>query len=269
MGGARFIAHSSGTGRHVALSHLRKTPQVAKVAAYQTFPDEDEVELLYFDESGDDGLGPGASPLFALTCLRVSTNDWPEVAKRMEAARHMLASLAGLPVQGELHARQLLLRKGRYHELRFRTQAVLTVIRMIGELAASPEIRIHSEVLLKSPGVQCLRAVLRAQMLRNTRCNIAISDRGRVPKMRHIIRLELEKGAIPMPPIEGMLEIESRDYAMVQLADFFATAAYLRASSEIGHPHHARMIPEEAAAMIRTTEGANRTYRLVRPDGTA
>jgi hypothetical protein len=29
------------------------------------------------------------------------------------------------------------------------------------------------------------------------------------------------------------------------------------------------MNPEEAAAMITTTEGANRTYRLVRPDGTA
>ena len=181
MGGALFIAHSSGIGRHVALSHPRKTPQVAKVAAYQTFPDEDEVELLYFDESGDDGLGPGSSPLFALTCLRVSANDWPAVVERIDEVRVTLASLAGLPVQGELHARQLLLRKGRYHELRFRTQAVLTVIRMIDELAASPEIRIHSEVLLKSPGVQCLRAVLRAQMLRNTRCNIAISDRGRGP----------------------------------------------------------------------------------------
>jgi hypothetical protein len=256
-------------GRHVVLSLPRKTPQVAEVAADGAFPDEDEMELLYFDESGDDGLGPGASPLFALTCLRVSANDWPAVAERIEAARNMLASLAGLPARGELHTRQLLLRKGRYHELRIRTQTVLTVIRMIGELAASPEIRIHSEVLLKSPGVQCLRTVLGAQMLRNTRSNIAISDRGRVPRMRHIIRLETERGAIPLPPIEGMLEIESRDCAMVQLADFFATAAYLRASAEAGHPHHARMIPEEAAAMIRTTEGANRTYRLVRPAGTA
>ena len=87
--------------------------------------------------------------------------------------------------------------------------------------------------------------------------------------MRHIIRLETERRAIPLPPIEGMLEIESRDCAMVQLADFFATAAYLRASAEVGYPHHARMIPEESAAMISITEGANRTYRLVRPDGTA
>ena len=247
----------------------RKRPQVAEVAVNGAPADEDEMELLYFDESGDDGLGPGASPLFALTCLRVSTNDWPEIARRMEAARHMLASLAGLPVQGELHARELLLRKGRYHELRFRTQAVLTIIRTIDDLAARPEIRIHSEVLLKTSGDQFLRTALKAQMLRNNRANIAISDRGRVPRMRHIIRLETERGAIPLPPIEGMLEIESRDCAMVQLADFFATAAYLRASAEAGYPHHARMIPEEAAAMISITEGANRTYRLVRPDGTA
>jgi riboflavin biosynthesis pyrimidine reductase len=187
----------------------------------------------------------------------------------MEANRRMLASLAGLPVQGELHARQLLLRKGRYHELRLRTQAVLTIIRTISDLAASPEIRIHSEVLLKTGGGQFLRTALNAQMLRNNRANIAISDRGRVPRMRHIIRAETERGVIRLPPLEGMLEIESRDCAMVQLADFFATAAYLRATAEAGYPHHARMIPEEAAAMISVTEGANRTYRLVRPDSTA
>lgn len=260
---------SATVRRPGALSLPRKTPQVAEVAVNGAPPDENEMELLYFDESGDDGLGPGASPLFALTCLRVSTNDWPAVAERIEAARNMLASLAGLPARGELHTRQLLLRKGRYHELRFRTQAVLTIIRTINDLAASPELRIHSEVLLKTGGEQFLRTALKAQMLRNNRVNIAISDRGRVPRMRHIIRLETERGAIPLPPIEGMLEIESRDCAMVQLADFFATAAYLRASSEVGHPHHARMIPEEATAMIRTTEGANRTYRLVRPAGTA
>lgn len=231
--------------------------------------DDPVMELLYFDESGDDGYGPGCSPLFALTCLRVSANDWSAMAERMVQARVTLAQLAGLPVQGELHARQLLLRKGRYHDLRIQTQAVLTVIQTIGALAARPEIRIHSEVLQKSPGIQSLRAVLTAQILRSTRSNIAISDRGRVPRMRHIIRLELDRGALPLPPIEGMLEIESRDCSMVQLADFFATAAYLRASAEIGCPHHARMNQEEAAAMISITEGANRTYRLVRPDGTA
>lgn len=227
------------------------------------------MELLYFDESGDDGIGPGSSPLFALTCLRVSTNDWPAIVARVKQSRVTLSRSAGLPVQGELHARQLLLRKGPYHELRMRTQAVLAIIRTIGELAASPELRIHSEVLQKSPGVQTLRAVLKAQILRNTRSNIAISDRGRVPRMRHILKMEVEKGAIPLPPIEGMLEIESRDCVMVQLADFFATAAYLRASADIGNPHHARMNPAEAVAMMRITEGANRTYRLVRPDGTA
>jgi hypothetical protein len=52
--------------------------------------------------------------------------------------------------------------------------------------------------------------------------------------------MELGRGTIPLPPIEGMLEIESQDCAMVQLADFFATAAYLRASADIGCPHHAQ-----------------------------
>jgi len=227
------------------------------------------VELLYFDESGDDGFGPESSPLFALSCVRISTDDWSVITKRIQTARAMLARDVGFPADGELHTRQLLLRKGRYHDMHLRTATILAVIRAISELAAGPEIGIHAEVVQKSANNQPLRMVLMEQILRSKRINIAISDRGRVPRMRHIIRLEEGRKAIPFPPIESMLEIESRDCALVQLADFFATAAYLRASEEIGWPHHARMNPEEAAAMIQATEGANRTYCLVRPDGTA
>lgn len=227
------------------------------------------MEILYFDESGDDGFGPGASPLFALTCLRISSDDWSSWSERIDNFRLGLTETAGLPKNHELHIRQLLLRKGRYHEMQIRTEAILAIIKAVNELVSDYPVLIHSEIVQKTSGTQPLRATLIAHILKTDRLNLAISDRGRVPRMRYIIKQDCGRGAISHPPIENMLEIESRDCPFVQLADFFATAAYLRASSEIGWPHHARINPTEAGAMIQATEGANRTYRLICPDGTA
>ena len=87
--------------------------------------------------------------------------------------------------------------------------------------------------------------------------------------MRQLIRTAEASGKLPNPPIERLLEIESKDSALVQIADFFATAGYLRACFEAGIPVHARIDRDEAMALIMETEGANRTYCLIRPEGTA
>jgi hypothetical protein len=75
--------------------------------------------------------------------------------------------------------------------------------------------------------------------------------------MRQLIRLVEASGKLTNPPVERLLEIESKDSALVQLADFFATAGYLRACLEAGYPVHARIDRDEAMALIKETEGAN------------
>ena len=224
---------------------------------------------MYLDESGDDGHGDGASRFFVLTCVLIQAEKWVYWEERIARCRAELEVAIRLPARRELHTRAILLRKGPFAELRREGQDISRLSRAIGQLADEGPIEIRTVVIDKQGEGHPLKAALLAQMNHRPRLRLAISDRGRVPRMRQLIRLAEACGKLPSPPVERLLEIESKDSALVQLADFFATAGYLRACLEEGFPVHARIDRDEAAAMIKETEGANRTYCLIRPDGTA
>ena len=227
------------------------------------------MELMYLDESGDDGHGDGASRIFVLTSVRIQADSWAHWEKRIGRCRAELEAAINLPSHRELHTRAILLRKGPFARLQPDILDIGQLIRAIGQLADEGPIEIRTVVIDKKGEAQPLRAALLAQMIHQPGVRLAISDRGRVPRMRQLIRLAEASGKLTNPPVERLLEIESKDSAMVQLADFFATAGYLRACLEAGYPVHARIDRDEAMALIKETEGANRTYCLIRPEGTA
>lgn len=227
------------------------------------------MELMYLDESGDDGHGDGASRFFVLTSVKIQAGNWAHWEKRIESCRAELEAAINLPSRHELHTRAILLRKGPFARLQTDSLDLALLARAIGRLAEEGPIAIHTVVIDKQIEAQPLRAALHAHMVNQTDVRLAISDRGRVPRMRQLIRLAEASGKLPSPPVERLLEIESKDSALVQLADFFATAGYLRACLEAGFPTHARIKRDEALALIKEAEGANRTYCLIRPEGTA
>lgn len=223
------------------------------------------MDLIYFDESGDDGLRTGASRFLALTAIRIASTEWIRWDSTIQSLRNEMEASLGIPSKYELHTRELLLRKGRYKELQIRKPAVLGLIEKVNSMATGRGISIKSIVVDKSPALNPLRVAILRHLNETTTPCVAISDRGRVPRMKQLICAAYRDGKLSTPPPEFMLEIESRDCRLVQLADFFATAAYLRACSEMNHPFHARMNAEEAWAMSHITEGVNRTYDLVHP----
>ena len=227
------------------------------------------MELMYLDESGDDGHGYGSSRFFVLTSVRIQADDWAHWEKQIGRCRAELERAINLPAHRELHTRAILLRKGPFAGLQPDTLDIAKLTRAIGRLADEGPIKIRTVAIDKQGEAQPLRAALLAQMVNQPGVHLAISDRGRVPRMRQLVRLAEASGKLPNPPIERMLEIESKDSALVQLADFFATAGYLRACLEAELPVHARIDRDEALALIKETEGANRTYCLIRPEGTA
>lgn len=223
------------------------------------------MDLLYFDESGDDGLRPGSSRFLALASIRIAAEEWTRWNKRILALRNELDASMGIPLRHELHTRNLLLRKACFADLKLGKPSMISLIEKVGALTDDEGISVKSIAVDKRPGVQPLNAALIAQLNGPLGRCVAISDRGRVPRMRQLISTAFRDGKLATTPPEFMLEIDSRDSGLVQLADFFATAAYLRACVETKTSTHARMNQDEAFAMSRMTEGANRTYHLVRP----
>ncbi len=54
------------------------------------------MDIIYIDESGDDGLAPGASPLFALALVIVPSAEWLSVHRSLLRLRDELQSVHGL-----------------------------------------------------------------------------------------------------------------------------------------------------------------------------
>lgn len=64
--------------------------------------------LIYFDESGDPGLGNSPSPYFALTGVAVHELRWHEYREQLLYFRRRINYRYHLPVSAELHAAPLL-----------------------------------------------------------------------------------------------------------------------------------------------------------------
>lgn len=248
----------SGNGAHVR-----------RVAVIDGLNGRCEMDLLYFDESGDDGLKPGASRFLALTSVRISADAWVHWHDTMHELRRGLEASAGIPAQLELHTRDILRRKACFTELALSDSDILNMIEAVARTVKGTDISIHNIVVDKRPGCSPLGVALLSHLSELPEQYVAISDRGRVPKMKQLIRDASAKGRLAVVAPEYMLEMESSECPMIQLADFFATAAYLRACSDASLPPHARISPKTIQAITRITEGANRTYRLVAPNVTA
>jgi len=66
------------------------------------------MHLVYVDESGDPGVGPGSSRYFILCGLCVHHADWHEMNRRLGELRSRLEKLHGLSPGAEIHAAEFL-----------------------------------------------------------------------------------------------------------------------------------------------------------------
>ncbi len=69
--------------------------------------------LLYVDEAGDPGFGPGSSPIFLMSGIIIPAERWREVFDRYRAFRRSLLESYGVPLYAELHGHTLVGSRGR------------------------------------------------------------------------------------------------------------------------------------------------------------
>lgn len=182
--------------------------------------------LVYYDESGDDGL-PGASELFVLTALRVHDSDYRRVYEEIKFFRSTLSKKYSFPSRSELHTRELLLHKKPYVALNLPEQRRLDILDEFISFVPSLPLN-FTNIVINKPKIQKAnydvldRALTYSiQRVENTikrdmpgEFFLIITDDGRVEKMRRTSRRLQKINYIPAgnglgysnQPIQGLIE---------------------------------------------------------------
>lgn len=224
--------------------------------------------LIYMDESGDDGIKPGASPILSIGCVKVSSTHWSEIELDLILCLEKMANEVNPGFSSELHTRKMLSKKGAFKNRPLTVPELNVFLKTIQTFIFKNEISISTFAIIKDPVKerQPLKCILLKAINENDgQARLIISDRGRVPLMRTISRNARQEGLIKKCFVENILESESKYNHLVQLADLFATAAYLRTAKSIGIQTQGRITTQQVDLMIQILEGANCSYCLVRP----
>jgi len=224
------------------------------------------MDVIYIDESGDDGLAHGASPLFVLCLVSVEASRWAEASQGLRQLRQELASRHGLPADVEWHARPLLLRKHPYRNLGVLPAGIRDLCEHLSSLVAQGLLKVATWTFAKGQGsVRPLAALMPLALAEaNGRVRVVFSDHGRIGIMRSLALEAMRCGEVDGGLIESPVGLASSQSDFVQVADIFATAAYLRFAGELAIPRHARMRAEEVEWFVKMASGPNRTLHLVR-----
>lgn len=223
------------------------------------------MDIAYMDESGDDGLAEGSSPFFVLGKVRIPAIHWSLAADALEDLRLELEAELGFSSFVELHARPLLLRKHPYREMDVHPELIDRLCLGVSGLLLRADAAVSLWCVEKSKGLPLPleAALVPAVASSNGRPRVIFSDTGRVGVMRRIHAVAMSRGDIDGGVIESIHGLSSANSAFVQVADLYATAAYLSLAKESGLLH-SRMKAGEVASLIRLLSGPNLIVNRVR-----
>lgn len=218
------------------------------------------MQIVYYDESGDDGYPKYSSPFFVLSALYVHYLNWQDTYQTIREFRRALKGACGLPIKMEMHTKQFLLNKNPYRAIGIPNTHRLLVLDLFCDLVANLDVRVINVVIVKPriqyTGYNVLDTALTYSVQRiendldpttdpRARCLI-ITDPGRVGKMRSTTRRIQRINYIPskFSPqsyrreirtlIEDPLPKDSKESYFVQLADLITFVVYQNAIRETG-----------------------------------
>lgn len=223
--------------------------------------------LTYMDESGDDGTKPGASPILSLACIKLPACRWAHAYEGLENLLIESAENLSLGFKHELHTRDLLSNKGAFKLNPLNTIQLKYFLDSIKSYLHTNSIKVSTFTIIKNSKTETYplrRVLIEAIRSDSGSQRIIISDRGRVPLMRSITHSARKNNLIQDCLIENILESESKYNRFIQLADLFATAAYIHAAYAHGITIHSRVPLSHIELITQITEEANCSSCLVR-----
>ncbi len=208
-----------------------------------------ETNLVYFDETGDDGLIKTSSETFILTSIYMKSKDWQNNFDRMKELRKELKNKYGFHIKEEMHTKHFLTDKDSYRKYKWtkdeRIEILKTYTLGIAELKLNCINIIIDKNKIKKQDYKILENALKYNIQRIDNDSkgewnyIIITDKGRIVPMRKTARAIRAYNPIkskysytfknqPIANlIEDIMEKDSKESYFIQICDFISYFVHL------------------------------------------
>lgn len=207
-----------------------------------------ETQIVYCDETGDDGLNTASSETFILTSIYMPSNSWQENYNIVKSFRSSLKEEYGLHTGQEMHTKHFLSDKNPYRAYHWTNEQRINILKKYTLMIASLNISAINVIIDKSlitindyPVLQNA-LTYNIQRIENDSQGcwnfLLITDKGRIAPMRKTARairaynpIQSQFGGYINKPIKNMiedvLEKDSKESHFIQICDFISYFVHL------------------------------------------
>lgn len=207
-----------------------------------------ETQIVYCDETGDDGNNISSSSAFVLTSIYMPSNKWQNNYDVIKQFRKLLKDEYGFHVSQEMHTKFFVTDKNPYRTYGWSDEQKVEILKKFTLMIASLEISVVNVIIDKSKiqnaDYHVLENALTYNIQRiendsNGNWNfIIITDEGRIAPMRKTARairaynpIQSQFGGYINKPIknliEDVLEKDSKESHFIQICDFISYFVHL------------------------------------------
>lgn len=200
--------------------------------------------IVYFDETGDDGITTSSSEAFILTSLYMPMDSWQKNYDDIKLFRKELRRKYGFHISEEMHTKHFLSDKDPYRVYNWTKDIKRDIVKEFSKIIKKLDVSIVNVIIdktiIRKPDYPILENALKYNIQRienDSKDNwnyIIITDKGRLAPMRKTARLIRAYNPIPSKfstsnynqpiknLIEDILEKDSKESYFIQLCDFIS-----------------------------------------------
>ena len=205
--------------------------------------------VVYFDETGDDGVTTASSDHFVLTSLYMPMSSWQNNFNSIKSVRKELRDKYGFHISQEMHTKDFLTDKCPYRDYHWEPDVKREILKAFTLSICSIDAKIINVIIDKTRFVNDQYKVLENALKYNIQriendskgewSYIIITDKGRIVPMRKTARairaynpisskyLDQFKNQPITGLIEDILEKDSKESYFIQICDFVSYFANL------------------------------------------
>ncbi len=205
--------------------------------------------LVYFDETGDDGLIKTSSELFILTSIYMASEIWQKNYNKMHLLRKKLRNKYGFHIKEEMHTKYFLTDKEPYRKYGWTKEEKMEILKEFTLTISDLDLTCINVIIdknkIRKSDYKILENALTYNIQRidndsNEKWNyLIITDKGRLAPMRKTARAIRAYNPIQSKyshtfknqPISGLiediLEKDSKESYFIQICDFISYFVHL------------------------------------------